>query len=106
MGDIAKAIRSIGGTDLAGGGTYQGTRPQFVPKPPQGKKPAVVGRGRTPASGSGSGGVLVETSFASRTYWANETGSSTDGAFTWIAKPIRRVSLQGGGWIDFADPTP
>lgn len=106
MGDIAKALQKIGAQDLAGGGMTQGTRPAFVPKPPQGKKKAVVGKGRTPASGTGGGAPLVETTYASRTYWPDEAVFSTDGAFVWQVKPIKRVTLQGGGWIDFADPTP
>ncbi|MCQ9378793.1 hypothetical protein [Methyloversatilis sp. XJ19-49] len=106
MGDISKALMRIGARELAGGGMTQGSRPPFEPKPVQGAKPPAIGRGRTPAASGGSGDVLVETSFASRTYWPDETVTSTDGAFTWIVKPIRRVSLQGGNWIDFADPTP
>lgn len=98
MGDIAKAVRKIAGAETQSR--------ELVPKAPQGAKPAVVGKGRTPASGSGGSAPLVETTYASRTYWPDESVTSTDGAFVWQVKPIKRVTLQGGGWIDFADPTP
>lgn len=106
MGDLAKAIRSIGGTDLAGGGTYQGTRPQFVPKPPQGKKPAVVGRGRTPASSGGSGANQIEAAFSARTYWTTRNVVSSDGLFVMEVKPVRKVTFQSGATLELADPPP
>lgn len=106
MGDIASALRKIGATDVAGGGYTQGGREALQPKAPQGAKPPVVGVGRTPASGSGSGGEMQETSVADREYWTDETVTSTDGAFTWIVKPIKRVKLTSGGSIRFAEPTP
>ena len=104
MGDIAKAVRQIGGADLAGGGTWQGTRPEFTPRPAQGKKPVVVGKGRTPAS-SGSGGAnLVEAAFSGRTYWATRTVISSDGLFAMEVKPVKKITFQTGATITLAEP--
>lgn len=101
MGDISKSLQKIGAVDGA-----EGSHQPLVPKPAQGKKPAVVGKGAPAATAAGSDGSFVETAFADRTYWPDETVSSTDGVFTLILKPIKKVSLQGGGSIQFADPSP
>ena len=104
MGDIAKALRQIGGTDLAGGGIYQGTRPELPPKAPQGKKPVVVGKGRTPASTSGSGSNLVEGAFSARTYWTTRTVISSDGLFAMEVKPVKKITFQTGATLTLAEP--
>lgn len=104
MGDIAKAIRSIGGTDLAGGGTYQGTRPQFVPKPPQGKKPAVVGRGRTPAGKSSGSESLTESAYEDRTFYSVRNVTSSDGVFVMQIRPVKRINFPNGVYIELKEP--
>lgn len=107
MGDISKALERIGARDLAGGGMTQGTRPPFEPKPAQGAKPPAVGKSKSGGGGtSGGAGDLQETSVADREHWADDIFTTTDGAFTWIAKPIKRVKLTSGRSIRFADPTP
>ncbi len=105
MGSITEALRKIGAREAAGG-SYYVQKKTFEPKPEKGAKAPEVSRAKAPSSSAGSSNALVETSFASRTYWPDEVLTSTDGAFTWIVKPVRRVNLQGGDWIDFADPTP
>lgn len=100
MTTVRDSIRKLG----AGAST---ARPAVLEaKPPQGAMPPVVGKGRTPAAGGGSGDTLQETSYADRTYWADETFPTSDGAFVWIAKPTKRVKLTSGNFIQFADPTP
>ncbi len=107
MADIAKSLRQIGGESLAGGGTFQGTRtysPPLKPKAPQGAKPPVVGKGRTPASTSGGGSDLVEASFSARTYWPTKTVQSSDGLFVFEVKPVKKVTWQSGATMTLAEP--
>ena len=104
MGDIAKSLQQIGGAALAGGGTFQGTRPELTPKTPQGKKPAVVGKGRTPASTSGAGSDLVEGAFSARTYWDTRTVISSDGLFAMEVKPVKKITFQTGATLTLAEP--
>ena len=107
MGDIAKALERIGARELSGGGMTQGTRPPFEPKPPQGAKPPAVGKSKSGGGAtSGGAGDLQETAVADREYWPDRIVTSTDGAFTWIVKPIKRVSLTSGKSIRFANPAP
>lgn len=107
MGGIAKSLASIGARELAGGGMTQGARPPFEPKPAQGAKPPAVGKSKSGGGAtSGGAGDLQETAAADREYWTDETITTTDGAFTWIVKPIKRVKLTSGKSIRFADPTP
>lgn len=106
MGDLAEALRKIGARDLAGGGMTQGVRPPFEEKPAKGAKPPAVARAKAQSSGGGGGDDLQETSVADREHWTDDIFTTTDGAFTWIAKPIKRVKLTSGRSIRFADPTP
>lgn len=99
MGDISKALEKIGGTD-------QGTRPEFVPKAPQGKKPAVVGKGRTPAASGGGGADQIEAAFSGRTYWTTRNVVSSDGLFVFEVKPIKKITFQSGATLQLADPPP
>lgn len=105
MGDIAKALQKIGAQDLAGGGMTQGTRPAFVPKPPQGKKKAVVGKGRTPAASGGSGNSLTELTYATREYWPTRTIYSSDGSIAIQVRPVKAVVLTTGARLEFKEPT-
>ncbi|WP_430434248.1 hypothetical protein [Methyloversatilis sp.] len=106
MGDIAEALRKIGARDLAGGGMTQGTRPPFEEKPAKGAKPPAVARAKAQSSGGGGGDDLQETAAADREYWTDETLTTTDGAFVWVVRPIKRVKLTTGRSIRLADPTP
>lgn len=107
MGKLAKALRQINARELADGSFTQGERPVFQPKRAQGAKPPAVGKGKAAAGGGGGAAAdMQETAAADREYWTNETITTTDGAFTWIVKPIKRVKLTSGKSIRFADPTP
>lgn len=107
MGALSKALRRINARELADGSFTQGERPVFQPKRAQGAKPPAVGKGKAAAGGSGGAAAdMQETAAADREYWTNETITTTDGAFTWIVKPIKRVKLTSGKSIRFADPTP
>jgi hypothetical protein len=97
MGDIAKAVRSLI--------IPAPNREPLIPKPPQGAKPAVVGRGRTPAAGAGGGGDEIEASHAARTYWAPVTITSSDGLFVLELDPVRKITFQSGVTLELADPS-
>jgi hypothetical protein len=107
VGKLAKALQRISARELADGSFTQGERPVFQPKRAQGAKPPAVGKGKAAAGGGGGAAAdMQETAAADREYWTNETITTTDGAFTWIVKPIKRVKLTSGKSIRFADPTP
>lgn len=102
MGDIAKALSKIGAREVAGGGYFIKPKEQLQPAREQGAKTPEVGKGKS-AAGGGSG-ELIETAYEDRTYWDDRTYTSSDGVFTFIVKPIKKVSLTSGYSITFAEP--
>lgn len=61
-----------------------------------------------PSSGGGIASPLTETTYASRTYWANVTITSTDGFITLALAPIKRVNFTDANGnavaIDYKSP--
>lgn len=102
MGDIAKALSKIGAREVAGGGYFIKPREQLQPPREQGAKAPGIGKGK--AASGGSGNELTETAYEDRTYWGDRTYTSSDGVFTFIVKPIKKVSLTSGYSINFAEP--
>jgi hypothetical protein len=105
VGDIAKALASIGARDLAGGGMTQGARPPFEPKPTLGAKPPAVGKSKSGGGKSTGGGDLTEINASERTYWPSQTIVSSDGIFSIQIDPIKSVTLADGRKINFAEPS-
>jgi hypothetical protein len=68
------------------------------PLPPATPIAASRGEGRSPAparsSGASTGADWTETS---RTYWADKNITSSDGMFTIVVKPLKKVSFTDGG---------
>ena len=97
MGGIAKAVRKIAGAETQAR--------ELVPKAPQGAKPAVVGKGRTPAASGGGGGDQIEASHAARTYWTTISVPSSDGLFVLEVDPVRKITFQSGATLELANPS-
>lgn len=97
MGDIHRSLRQILGAETQSR--------ELVPKAPQGAKPAVVGKGRTPAASSGSSGGLTELTYATREYWPTRTIYSSDGSIAIQVRPVKAVVLTTGARLEFKEPT-
>lgn len=102
MGDIAKALSKIGAREVAGGGYFIKPKDQLQPAREQGSKGPEVGKGK--AGAGGSSGEMVEASYGDRTYWDDRTYTTSDGVFTFIVKPIKKVTFTSGHSITFAEP--
>lgn len=102
MGDLAKALSKIGAREAAGGGYFIKPRDQLQPAREQGAKAPGVGKGKAGAGGGSD--EMVETSYEDRTYWGDKTFTTSDGVFTFIVKPIKKVSFTSGHSITFAEP--
>lgn len=97
MGDIHRSLRQILGAEPRSR--------ELVPKAPQGAKPAVVGKGRTPAASGGGGGDQIEASHAARTYWTTISVPSSDGLFVLEIDPVRKITFQSGATLELANPS-
>lgn len=95
--DLRQAVRRLTG----GASGFEPLKPLVT----KGARPGTIATGR-PASGqSGTANNLVENSYAEREYWSAVTLESTDGIFTLEIEPIKRVVLEGGGSLEFKQPT-
>lgn len=45
------------------------------------------------AAGGGINSPLTETAVANRVYWSNKTLTSSDGLFTLVIKPIKKIAM-------------
>ena len=96
MGDIAKAVRSLI--------IPAPSREPLVPKAPQGAKPAVVGRGRTPAGKSSGSESLTESAYEDRTFYSVRNVTSSDGVFVMQIRPVKRINFPNGVYIELKEP--
>lgn len=106
--DLTEALASL--TRAAADG-YGPPHKVLEPVPTPAPIPAKTGVGKplAPTGGSGSGGDLTETTYASREWWATTTAPSTDGLFRIAYRPLKAVHMTDAGGaavaLNFQQPT-
>jgi hypothetical protein len=103
MGSISDALKKIGARELAGGGYEIASKPT-EPKPDKGVKDSEISRAKAPFATGSAGEDIQESDYSLREFWPDETFTSSDGAFTLIVKPIKRITLVSGTSIRFKEP--
>ncbi|MDO9596741.1 MAG: hypothetical protein Q7J47_03375 [Azoarcus sp.] len=80
---------------------------QATTPPAKGGKAAEVAVGR-PASAqqsTGSAGSFVEQDYSAREHWPERTATTTDGIFTVMWPPTKKIVGEGGQTIELKEPT-
>lgn len=76
----------------------------FDKKPAVGARPGTIGTGRPAAAGDVGAGSFVEVDYAQREYYAERSVVSTDGVFSIVYKPAKKLRGENGMTLELKEP--